>query len=274
MSVEPVRVSQSWLELREAADGAARAPDLVDQLRPHLPTDGPVRIHDLGCGTGSMGRWLAPQLTGSQHWLLYDWDADLLDRAAADMPAGSADGAPVTVETRQRDVSRLDPADVAGSSLITASALLDLMTADELERFVMTCVRAGCPALITLSVTGRVELTPADPFDASVDDAFNAHQRRTAGDRRLLGPDAVGAAVDAFTRFGLETLVRPSPWRLGADEAALSAEWLRGWVAAAFEQEPDLAAAGADYSRRREAEATAGGLDVTVHHLDVLAWPR
>ena len=42
-------------------------------------------IHDLGSGTGSMSRWLAPRLPGPQHWVLHDRDADLLARAAAGM---------------------------------------------------------------------------------------------------------------------------------------------------------------------------------------------
>ena len=274
MSVAAVRVNPAWLRLREAADGEARASDLVDQLRPHLPAGGPARIHDLGSGTGSMGRWLAPRLTGSQHWLLYDHDAELLDRAAADPPAGTADGGPVTLETRRRDITRLDPGELAGSSLITASALLDMLTADELDRVVTTCVRAGCPTLITLSVTGRVELAPSDPLDARIGAAFNAHQRRSTGGRRLLGPDAVGIAVDAFARRGHDVVVRPSPWRLDAAQAALATAWFRGWVAAAAEQQPDLAVAAAGYARARTLEARAGRLSVTVHHHDVLAWPR
>jgi hypothetical protein len=268
-----VRVSPAWLGMREAADANARAPDLVEQIRRHLPSGSPAVIHDLGCGTGAMGRWLAPQLTGAQHWIMYDRDGDLLD-AVEDLPGVAADRAAVTFETRQRDITRLDPRDLAGASLITASALLDMMTADELERFVTSCADAGCPTLVTISVVGRVDLTPADPLDEHIASAFNAHQRRTTGGRRLLGPDAVGAAVDAFTRLGADVLVRPSPWRLGAAEAALAAEWFTGWVAAAFEQRPELAGGAAAYARRRLAEATAGRLGVTVHHQDVLARPR
>ena len=58
-------------------------------------------IHDLGCGTGSMGRWLAPRLPGPQHWVLHDRDADLLAVAADEPPGVAADGAAVTVETRR-----------------------------------------------------------------------------------------------------------------------------------------------------------------------------
>ena len=274
MTVEPIAVSPDWLALREGADAAARAGDLADEVRRRLPDAGTVVVHDFGCGTGSMARWLAPRLGRSQHWVLYDRDADLLVRAADEMPRSGADGAAVTSEVRRRDVSRLDADDLAGASLITASALLDLMTADELSRCVEACVGAGCPVLFTLSVNGRVELEPSHPMDALVADAFNAHQRRTVGGRTLLGPDAVGAAVEAFTGHGCEVLVRPSPWRLGSAEAALAVDWFSGWVDAAWEQRPELAATSEPYARRRLAEAAAGRLGVTVGHLDFLALPR
>jgi hypothetical protein len=274
MTVEPVRVSPDWLALREDADAAARAGELAEEVRRHLPEGETVFVHDLGCGTGSMGRWLAPLLGRTQHWVLYDWDADLLPRARAAMPRSVGDGGAVTSETRRRDVSRLQVDDLAGASVITASALLDLMTADELTRCVQTCVGAGCPVLITLSVTGSVELDPWDPLDELVADAFNAHQRRTAGGRTLLGPDAVEAAVEAFARLGSDVLVAPSAWRLGPAEAALAADWFAGWVGAACEQRPDLAAAAGPYARRRLAQADAGELGVTVEHVDLLALPR
>jgi trans-aconitate methyltransferase len=274
VSVEIARAGADWLTLREPADAAARSGDLVAHLRPHLPAEGRSVIHDLGCGTGSMRRWLAPQLTGPQHWVMHERDPDLLADSRTRSPVIARDGTAVTVETRLRDITRLDPADLARASLITASALLDMLTADGLDRFVRTCADAGCPALITLSVIGRVEMSPVDPLDERIAGAFNAHQRRTTGDRHLLGPDAVAAAVDAFARLGHEVLVRPSPWLLGAHEAALAVEWLSGWIDAACEQQPDLIDGAAAYSARRLAEAADGRLVVTVHHADILALPR
>ena len=274
MTTGPVRATPEWLALREPADAAARAPDLVKEIRSYLPIDGGVTVHDLGCGTGSMARWLAPQLTGPQHWVMHDRDADLLALAAANPPNVASHGAPVTVETRPNDITRLDPGEMGGADLITASALLDMMTADELERLVVTCAGAGCPVLITLSVTGHIELAPPDPFDQRVADAFNAHQGRTTGARRPLGPDAVGAAVDGFTRLGVDVLVRPSPWRLGPEQADLAAEWFTGWLAAACEQRPELRPLTLSYARRRLADTASGTLSVTVHHQDLLARPR
>ena len=100
-------------------------------------------IHDLGCGTGAMGRWLAPLLPGPQHWVMHDRDADLLEVAAADLPGPSANGAPVTIEAHRSDITRLHPSDLAGANLITASALLDLLTEEELAGLVSPVRRSG-----------------------------------------------------------------------------------------------------------------------------------
>ncbi|MFI9051887.1 methyltransferase domain-containing protein [Streptomyces sp. NPDC053427] len=271
------RFAPEWLELREPADAAARAPGLLSPLRAALSAgSGAPRgtvIRDLGCGTGSMARWLAVRLPGPQHWILYDHDPALLARAAEAMPAAAADGAAVSATTERGDLARLTAAALAGTSLVTASALLDLLTRDEVAGLAEACVGAGCPALLALSVAGRVELTPYEPLDDEIGAAFNGHQRRRADGRQLLGPDAVVAATEAFERRGATVLTRSSPWRLAAPEAELTAAWLRGWVAAAREQRPELGARADAYLGRRLAACAAGELTVTVHHTDLLALP-
>ena len=149
-----------------------------------------------------------------------------------------------------------------------------MLTEDELAGLVDRLRRRGCPVLLTLSVVGRVELTPAEPLDRRVAAAFNAHQRRTtergpparAGRRRVRRGE--------FGRLGAEVLVRASPWRLGAAHAELAAEWFTGWVAAAREQETELAAETEAYGRRRLAQAGPDSSPLTVDHADLLVLPR
>lgn len=271
MSTDPVRAGRGWLALREPADAAARSPELVEAVRVHLPAAGAV-VHDLGCGTGSMARWLAPRLAGPCRWVLHDRDAELLHHAAAH-PPGTSPGASPGVELRRDDITRLAPQDLAGASLLTASAVLDMFTGAELDRFVATCAGAGCPVLLTLSVVGLVEIDPGDPLDLEVQEAFNDHQRRRLADAPLLGPDAAPAAVDGFRRRGLSVEVRPSPWRLGPDRADLALAWFAGWVGAAREQVPALAGPLEKYTARRQAELASGRASVMVHHVDLLALP-
>jgi hypothetical protein len=267
-TAEAIRVSPDWLDLRERADAAARARELVDELRRRAPAGGRWSIHDLACGSGSMGRWLAPLLPGPQRWVLHDRDEDLLAQSSVHAPA-----ADVTIETRLSDVTRLHPDDLAGATLVTASALLDLLTQDELTRLIHACAGAGCPVLFALSVTGRVQLLPADLLDTRIAAAFNAHQRRLTRRGRLLGPDAVEAAAEGFRGLGAEVIVLPSPWRLGSAESDLAVEWLTGRLDAACAQEPSLAPEARLYRHRRLREAAAGALSVTVGHADLLVLP-
>jgi hypothetical protein len=267
-----------WLALREPADAAARSVELVDALVAHLGTTGRDRaaeglvVRDLGCGTGSLGRWLAPRLPGPQTWVLHDRDSGLLDRAAAGLPDWAADGSPVTARTEEGDVTALRAGDLAGTTVVTASALLDLLTAEEVDALAARCTGAGCAALLTLTVIGDVAFTPMDPLDAAFAAAFDDHQRRDVDGRRLLGPNAGAAAADAFARRGAAVTTRSSPWLLGPDEAALAEEWLRGWVDAACAQRPELERHVPSYLDRRMHADPEGPL-VMVGHVDVLALP-
>ena len=244
--------SESWLSLREPADAAARSTELVARLPETIHT-----VRDLGCGTGSLARWLAPMLPGAKRWILVDRDPALLEHAAAITP--------FPVETLLGDVTELTAADLAESDLVTCSALLDLLTAGEVDTLAAVCAEARTPALFTLSVAGEVTLDPARPEDATIEAAFNQHQRRTVGGRRLLGPDAPAAAAAAFAAAGATVITRPSPWRLGPDRAALTAEWLRGWTGAAAQQRPDLQLGS--YLDERAGNPP----NATIVHVDLLA---
>ncbi|XVV17158.1 class I SAM-dependent methyltransferase [Actinoplanes sp. CA-131856] len=247
--------SESWLGLREPADAGARAAGLVERLPQPIHV-----IRDLGCGTGSLGRWLAPRLPTPQHWILADRDPKLLHYATSHLRLPG-----VTVEGALGDVTALTAEDLAGTDLVTCSALLDLLTEDEIDSLVAALAAAGTSALFTLSVAGEVTLDPARPEDRQVEAAFNAHQRRVEGGRRLLGPDAPAYAAEAFEKAGASVVTRPSPWQLGPEHPELTAEWLRGWVGAAREQEPELALD--DYLAARLGDLPS----VSVGHVDLLA---
>ena len=273
-TTEPVRAGADWLALREPADAAARSTELVERLLGVLPRTGPLEIHDLGCGTGSMTRWLAGRLPGPQRWVLHDRDEELLERALATPPRVSADGYRIAVDARADDITLLQAAELSSADLVVGSALLDMLTAAELDRLVSSCSASGAPALLALSVVGRVDLTPPDALDATIMEAFNAHQRRMTSAGRLLGPDAPRAAADAFARRGLDVTVRSSPWRLGPESSTLLAQWFAGWLGAACEQRPELTESTQEFADLRRAQLADGTLAVVVHHVDLLVQPR
>lgn len=261
-----------WLKLREDADAEARSVELAAMLGTQM-RPGRVTLRDLGCGSGAMARWLAPRLPGPQHWTLHDRDLHLLAHAMSNLPLMAGDGTPVAARATVDDITTLVTTDLIGTRCVTASAVLDLLTWEEVSRLAATCSEAGCTALFSLSVDGRVRLDPAESLDAEFVVAFNAHQRRTVGGRRLLGPDAGPAMAEAFAELNSAVTVRSSTWYLGPGREALLEEWLRGWISAACEQRPVLARHARGYLERRLAAAAAGTLSGEVGHLDILAVP-
>jgi hypothetical protein len=73
------RFAVDWLALREPFDHAARSVALARRLADRLPRR--PRLVDLGGGTGSLFRFLAPIIGRGQDWVLVDADAALLDEA-------------------------------------------------------------------------------------------------------------------------------------------------------------------------------------------------
>ena len=136
------------------------------------------------------------------------------------------------------------------------------------------CVASGVPALFSLTVVGRVRLSPHDAADAEIGAAFDDHQRRVVDGRRLLGPDGAETVRSLFSAGGWRVRTERTPWRLGSDSGPLIAEWLDGWIGAAGEQRSELLPGATDYRARRDAQIARGRLRVTVQHQDVLAWPR
>jgi hypothetical protein len=265
-----IPVSAEWLTLREAADARSRSRRLA--IAAGRMTHPPLVVHDLGSGTGSMMRWLAPLLPGAQSWVLHDWNPALLARAAED-PATDGSGRRVAVRTSVEDIASLPADALAGASLVTGSALLDVLTGDEAEAIVAACVTAGAPTLLTMNVTGDVGLVPVDPGDRVFEASFNEHQRRVARGHGLLGPDAVSTVVELFRAANWSVRVADSAWRLDASDHGLVREWLDGWVAAAVEGRPALEEWAFEYVRTRARQLAEGTLRIVVEQQDILAWP-
>src|SRR5690349_7274607 len=166
-----------WLTLRERAGQATRSSGLVRTIADALPQADTIRVLDLATGTGSNIRYFAPLLSGPQQWLAVDRDEGLLRRVPRALDVA---GAECRIETRQLELGSLDAVDLfADRHLVTASALLDLVSARWIESLASRCRDAGACALFALSYDGRSECFPREPEDDDVRAWFNEHQRQS-----------------------------------------------------------------------------------------------
>lgn len=280
--------SSDWLALREPADRAARQAVLARAEIPFALGD-TVAIVDLACGTGASFRCLAPHLAADQQWLCIDHDPALLARfgeslrsAASTQPeVPTSEGALIhvrangwraAVELRCADLGRgSGNLRLAPGTLLGASALLDLVSADWLTSIVAACADAKANVHFALTYDGRIDCAPGDPFDGPLRALINRHQRRDKGFGPALGPAATAVASDLLERAGFRVATAPSDWHLGARDAPLQRALIEGWIDAAREVEDGPALER--WRARRLAEAGSGRLAITVGHLDLFAAP-
>lgn len=276
---EAGRFSAGWLQQREPFDRAAREEaakrlQLAVRLRALAPAAGtPWRVIDLGCGTGANQRWLAPRLGGAQQWLVVDHDAGLLSGWP---PMLCGPGFEASTVCQRMDLSQhLETLPWHAAHLVTASALLDLVSAGWLQRLVALAAGARAAMLFSLSVDGRHRWEPEDPQDMTVGRLFALHQRRDKGLGPALGAAAFPALRRALHGRGYRVFSAPSDWWLhshhGPQATALHHALIDGIAHAASEQDPASTAALEAWRQRRHALAASGGL--SVGHVDVLALP-
>ena len=256
-----------WLALREPADHQARSRALAQRLQAWCGSRRQLFVLDLGTGTGSNRRFLAPLLPAAQYWTLVDHDPALLALATAKDRGREWRSIQADLSEWHRFASNPSP------DLVTASALLDLVSADWLDSLVAACRERSAAALMVLSYDGRVEWSAPDLVDDAVLTAVNAHQQRDKGLGAALGPAAPGQLAARFRDAGYHVWVESSPWDLGRDNAMLAQALVEGWVEAACEQLPGACSDFRAWGERRCADLAAGRVRVRVGHQDLLALP-
>jgi hypothetical protein len=263
-------IDPAWLAARAPADASARAatldsllPELINYLINSYGLGRTLQIIDLGAGTGANQRWLAPRLPFPQRWIHLDHDPAL--SRWVPLPDGTMiiDG---SVETLGQMLGMLS----GEPCLVTCSAVLDVLTSDQLAAVCQAVIDNQVLALFSLTVTGTATMDPANVQDQPLLDAFNDHQRRVGRP----GPDAVGLAVKALWEGGFTVCTQETPWQLTASsDLAFVEQLLQERLDAAVAQDPSLASAATTWFELRSAQLALGLLRIEVGHRDILALP-
>jgi SAM-dependent methyltransferase len=261
--------SAEWLALREPFDLRARNPQVLAAISASFGSRTSIQIADLGCGAGSTVRALHARLPARQHWSLVDNDPRLLAIAG-----DAVHGENIALNAARLDLDKdLETAIGAAVDLITMSALLDLVSENWLKSFLRKVTARAIPVYAALTYDGRTDLSPADPFDAAVLSAFNAHQGTDKGFGPALGPAAATAAITGFETSGYKVIHGNSDWMIGPDDQAMQIELLQGWASAARDMTTREDAEIARWLKRRARLVSDGLSSMRVGHVDLLALP-
>ena len=239
----------SWLDVREGADARARNVDVVTALSAYVDELADIHLIDLGAGTGSLFRYLAPRLGNRQTWRLVDYSSSLLEQAETRLTKWAGQHELIVqskvggwyasnmvreyhVDTEIWDFARgfpdfpIDPS----ADLITASAFIDLVSLSWIEQLVAFCKKARTSFYGCLTYNGLIEWSPKHSFDGEFLQLLNNDQRRDKGMGPALGPDAFQAINNSFVSSGFVVKTGSSPWVLDSKDWQLQKALLLQWV--------------------------------------------
>lgn len=282
----PERFDTDWLTLREPFDHAARSIALSRRLADRLPAR--PRLIDLGAGTGSLFRFLAPIIGRRQDWILIDTDAVLLEEAFGRTAAwarrlGFAATAPNdtllvstpkglwSMQAVQCDLTLPhDNKQWFDVDAMLCSALLDLASPAWLGRL-LDLLRV--PFLASLTADGHDAWQPRHPHDALVRSAFRHDQRRDKSFGPALGATAPAVALQALAARGFVTASAPTDWRIPRTALRMQRALIDGAADAARNARPARSRAITAWQEVRLRQAICARLAIRIGHRDILALP-
>ena len=248
--------SSEWLALREPADHLARDRALLQKAC--LAAGSAPVVLDLGCGTGSNVRALAPWLPQGTKWHLVDNDPGLLEIAAKKTPG--------EVHTHCIDLTDLAQLPIEGVTLVTGSALLDLVSKNWFRKLVSNL---NAPVYFALSYDGEMVWDPMLPDDQAITESFNEDQRTDKGLGTAMGPDSPALASEILEANGFVVERAKSDWRLAPNDSTLQSELVLGIASAAAEAGNVAAKTWGD-----ERVLLSSKSYCTIGHEDILAVPQ
>ena len=283
--------SAEWLDLREPADVSARAPELIEQLVQWSDGHEHISVVDLGAGTGSCFRALAPGIVSSQTWRLIDRSGTLLQEGKTRLSAwghhrglstqemhsgwrAMGKGVDYRVVFDVRDLGAGFNNIVPPVDLVTVSALLDLVSEVWCRELARWCSVVGATLYTCLNYSGEFHFTPSHPYDQNVCDAINQHQRRDKGMGPALGSDAVSVLLRELAVVGYQSVTAPSPWLLGPDNGALQGALVGGWSDLAGGEGEECSQRVSRWRSSRLAAIESCHSHLNVGHVDLWAWPE
>ena len=168
--------SAEWLALREPADWRSRSARVTNAVVYALPKGRVVRAVDLAAGTGSNTRFLRRTLTPPQERLSVHHDPDLFSSAPSRRSG-------FDIRTHAMDLWHTGELATVlqGQEMVTASALLDLVSEEWLQALCATCRSQRSVVLFALSYDGRMIPLPEEPEDELVEPSRIVINRPTKG---------------------------------------------------------------------------------------------
>ncbi|MEI4484199.1 MULTISPECIES: class I SAM-dependent methyltransferase [unclassified Phyllobacterium] len=255
----------NWLDLREPLDQQARDQTLLKKAARFVQSAERRTILDLGSGTGSTFRAMAPYAPGAQ-WRLIDLDEKLLQEAARRHAQDN------NVAYQHCNLNDLASLSLDEADLVSASALFDLCSQEFVDDLADRLVKFRSGLYAALNYTGEIVFSVSHTDDELMVRSFNHHQNSDKGFGPALGPRSTHALAAALSRSGYSVEIAQSDWLIDKTAIELHRLFVDGMASAVAETGMVGLTKINQWREFRVAQTTTA--KCCVGHSDVLALPQ
>lgn len=255
----------NWLDLREPLDQQARDQTLLEKAARFVQGAERRTILDLGSGTGSTFRAMAPHAPDAR-WRLIDLDERLLQEAARRHAHDN------NVAYQHSNLNDLASLSLDEADLVSASALFDLCSQEFVDDLADRLVKLRSGLYAALNYTGEIVFGVSHPGDELMVRSFNHHQNSDKGFGPALGPRSTHALAASFDRPGYRVEIAQSDWLIDETAIELHRLFVDGMASAVVETGMLAQGKVNEWHEFRVAQAETS--KCRVGHCDVLALPQ
>ncbi|MHC1550972.1 class I SAM-dependent methyltransferase [Phyllobacterium sp. K27] len=255
----------NWLELREPLDRRARDQTLLRKAGGFVQASKRQTIADLGSGTGSTFRALAPYVPDAQ-WRLIDLDEKLLQEAARQHSGKK------NITYQRADLNDLASLFLGEAELVSASALFDLCSRPFVESLAGRLDSSKSGLYAALNYSGEIVFDAPHANDALMIRLFNHHQKSDKGFGPALGPEASDVLAAVFSKVDYTVELAQSDWLIDETAIELHRLFIDGMASAVAETGMLEQGKISEWHAFRIGKAETSKCRVV--HCDVLALPQ
>ncbi len=281
-----------WLETRFPHDARARNPEVERACLQYCGDFNPLRILDIGAGTGSSFLYLTEKMPDQQYWTLVELNPQLLKAARERIvkwaeqyrynTISTAEGLQLqkgkkSIELAFRHQSFLELSGLLSTAqfhLVTAAAVFDLLSAAMFRELAQQLMAHDIALLATLNYRSMAFL-PQSREDKKYVEAYEAHMLRPQPFGQSMGPGCCREMIRFYRERQKPLSSGPSSWNIAASDKAMLAFMLHFMERSIGEKiltEEKGKSKFNHWMREKRRQAAEEELSLLVHHCDIFTF--
>ena len=283
-----------WLAHRFTCDAEARHPGIEHQFLAFFEQhQTPLKVVDVGSGTGANVRYYFDRIPHEQEWILIEQNEQLRDECCRSLVAFAQergyhwqqqdgtflltdDQKTATVQLMSGRIEHIEQlADLARTDVVTANAVFDLLSFEQFDTLVGKLVQHEVCLLATLNYY-ETSFLPFSEEDHRFMRWYHMHMKRPQPTGIAMGPDCSEEMLDLLAQHHMMIEQEGSQWHLKKNATTMH-HYLLHFIEHAVAELSLSADEQRDFDTwltHRKSLCRQRQLEIIVDHSDIFAYPQ